>query len=193
MRFKRAINSQIRQRHAAYDGVTGKYAIPPRHITAVSLSFFLLWWWKNERKYLKIPARLYFCQEGKQPAQREFPLHKQSRRTDRGLRAAWWRYPTMQCRDLYSTGVRGSPWGPMEGSHVQTTACFACRTLLCSCSTSSSPRLLQALAGKFTHRSADTKRKFTYSLVSSSPSFSVLPRSCGLQVLEVGLCATPGW
>lgn len=96
-------------------GVTGKLC----HITSAHYSCLIFIFpalaIKKERKRLKIPAH-----PSKQPTQREFPLHKRSRRTDRGPRAAWWRYPTMQLSDLCSAGVRGSPRGQMERSHVET-------------------------------------------------------------------------
>lgn len=124
---------------------------------------------KEETKHLKIPAHPY-----KQPAQREFPLHKRSCRTDRGPRAAWWRHPTMQCSDLHGTGARGSPGDQMESSHVQTTPPLARRLCYCMLPLYTRPRrLLQArLWGSHFSRSEESHRRW---LAAPPPSFSFLP------------------
>lgn len=72
----------------------------------------------------------------------------------------WWRYPTMQCRDLYSTSVQGSLWAQMERSHVQTTPRLACRL---SYAAALDPPLSSpaGLVVKFTHHPANTERRIT--------------------------------
>lgn len=64
-------------------------AICPQHITAVSLSCFLCGWREQKEMSKNIPPTLSASSAKKCC-------------TDRDPHAAWWRYPTMQCSDLYT-------------------------------------------------------------------------------------------